>query len=151
TPGLASAAAVDYPSRSRPGSCRRSTRVVAPNWHHAAIAFSGARERTCFCAGTLVRRALSVEARPILRPFRILDSQRAAFDRTGLSDWRRAHERRSGGIPESLCCNRGKPRRSCDWYRHCDPPQRLWIDPLGPMVKIVPIMVLTLVALAIFK
>ena len=28
---------------------------------------------------------------------------------------------------------------------------RLWIDPLGPMVKIVPIMVLTLVALAIFK
>ena len=28
---------------------------------------------------------------------------------------------------------------------------RLWIDPLGPMVKIVPIMVLTLVALAILK
>jgi len=28
---------------------------------------------------------------------------------------------------------------------------RLWIDPLGPMVKIFPIMVLTLVALAILK
>ena len=28
---------------------------------------------------------------------------------------------------------------------------RLWIDPLGPMVKICPIMVMTLVALAILK
>ena len=28
------------------------------------------------------------------------------------------------GSDESHCRNRGKPRRSCDWYRHCDPPQR---------------------------
>ena len=63
TLGLASAAAIDCPSRGRPGSCRRSARVVAPNRHHTAIAFSGARERACFCAGTLVRRALPVEAR----------------------------------------------------------------------------------------
>ena len=28
---------------------------------------------------------------------------------------------------------------------------RLWIDPLGPLIKIFPIMVLTLVALAILK
>ena len=78
-------------SRSRPGGGRRSTRVVASNQASPPQSLSAA----------LAREPASVQERwfaalYLLKPvlfsvlFRILDSQRAAFDRTGLSDWRRA-------------------------------------------------------------
>jgi hypothetical protein len=86
-----------------------------------------------------------------------------------------AHERRRGGIPESLAVIAGSLvdlaigigiaiRRSAQFALYAALAisvfyviagtiilPRLWIDPLGPMVKIFPIMVLTLVALAILK
>ena len=143
--------------------------------HRAAIARRRARRRAGLRAGALVRAALSPQAAGVrhLRP--LLDRHRPDLARARLRGSASALMREAGS---ARCAGRGRDRRR-RWPTSpigigiAVPPHRpagalsrrsrcrclrarrhaaaaaLWIDPLGPMLKICPIIVLNLVALAI--
>ena len=170
---LAPAAQIHHAGRDRTRRDRRSGRLAAPHRHRAAHARRRACRRARVRAGALVRAALFPQARGAGHAIVVLDRDgtRGLGSGVGGGSAPRSvcdvHCRRPAG--------RGRrDRRSADRSRHRDPAHgedrrssQAWrcpsailgsprcccrdcgADPLGSLVKVLPIIVLHLVALAI--